>query len=184
MYIQLDCIRNPARAVPPGSHRYFYSSASCLGIRMREYVYPTSSLGIRCGGDSHPKIFPPGSVGLAQAHPLPKSAAMRKQPSAGLGPVTAHPTHFSFGPRFGRIEGIKCIQGTEGRTPQIKQSGRPDASYLRSRHTYTRQDSDGQIRTSVSWAGRAFSLLLPRPPLPLPALPLPPVPPAVYRYRG
>ena len=35
----------------------------------------------------------PGSVGLAQAHPLTKPPVMRKQPSAGLGPVTVHPTH-------------------------------------------------------------------------------------------
>ena len=35
----------------------------------------------------------PGSVGLAQAHPLTKPPAMRKLPSAELGPVTVHPTH-------------------------------------------------------------------------------------------
>ena len=41
----------------------------------------------------------PGSVGLAQAHPVTKTPAMRKQPSAGLGPVMVHPTHSSVGPR-------------------------------------------------------------------------------------
>ena len=32
-------------------------------------------------------------MGLAQAHPPTKPLAMRGQPSAGLGPVTVHPTH-------------------------------------------------------------------------------------------
>ena len=40
-----------------------------------------------------------GSVGLAQARPLTKPPAARKQPSAGLGPVTVHPTHSGVGPR-------------------------------------------------------------------------------------
>ena len=39
----------------------------------------------------------PGSAGLAQAHPLTKPPAMRKQPAAGLGPVTVHPTPYPFG---------------------------------------------------------------------------------------
>ena len=47
-------------------------------------------------------IFP-GSVGLAQAHPLTRPPAMRKQLSAGLGPVTAHPTHSYHSYPFGRI---------------------------------------------------------------------------------
>ena len=38
-------------------------------------------------------VFLPGSVELAQAHPLARPPAMRKQLSAGLGPATAHPTH-------------------------------------------------------------------------------------------
>ena len=37
-------------------------------------------------------------VGLAQAHPLTNPPDMRKQPSVGLGPVTAHPTHSGVGP--------------------------------------------------------------------------------------
>ena len=44
----------------------------------------------------------PGSVRLAQAHPLTTSLpAMRKQPDAGLGPVTVRPTstHSGVGPR-------------------------------------------------------------------------------------
>ena len=37
-------------------------------------------------------VIPPGSVGVAQAHPLTKPPAVRKQPDAGLGPVTTvHP---------------------------------------------------------------------------------------------
>ena len=39
-----------------------------------------------------------GSVGLAQARPLTKHPAATKQPSAGLGPVTVHPTHSGVGP--------------------------------------------------------------------------------------
>ena len=46
-------------------------------------------------------VTPPGSVGLAQAHPLTDPSTMRKQPSAGLGPVTVHPTHSGVGPRDG-----------------------------------------------------------------------------------
>ena len=42
-------------------------------------------------------IFP-GSVGLAQAHPLTKTPAMRKQFPAGLGAVAVHPTHSGVGP--------------------------------------------------------------------------------------
>ena len=42
----------------------------------------------------------PGSVGLAQAHPLTIPPAMREQPPAGLGPVVVHPTHSGVGPRF------------------------------------------------------------------------------------
>ena len=34
----------------------------------------------------------PGSVGLEQAHLITKPPAMAKQPSAGLSPVTVHPT--------------------------------------------------------------------------------------------
>ena len=44
-------------------------------------------------------VFITGSVGLAQAHPLSKTPAMRKQPSAGLDPVTVHPPHSGVGPR-------------------------------------------------------------------------------------
>ena len=39
----------------------------------------------------------PGSAGLAQAHPPTESPAVRKKPSAGLGPVTVHPTHLGVG---------------------------------------------------------------------------------------
>ena len=46
------------------------------------------------------KVIPTGSVGLAQAHPLTKLPPMRKQPSAGLGPVTAHPVQSGVGPRI------------------------------------------------------------------------------------
>ena len=38
-----------------------------------------------------------GSVGLAQAHSLAKHPAMRKQSSAGLGPVTVYSTHLGVG---------------------------------------------------------------------------------------
>ena len=38
--------------------------------------------------------------GLAQAHPLTKPSATRKQPSAGLGPATVHSTHSGVGPRI------------------------------------------------------------------------------------
>ena len=41
-------------------------------------------------------VIAPGSVGLAPAHPLTKPPAMRKQPDAGLGPVTVHPTNHSL----------------------------------------------------------------------------------------
>ena len=43
-------------------------------------------------------VIVPGSVGLAQAHPLTKPPAMREQPSAGLGPLGVHPTHLGVGP--------------------------------------------------------------------------------------
>ena len=43
------------------------------------------------------KIIPPGSTGLAQAHPLTKPPAMRKLPSAGLGTVTVHPMRSGVG---------------------------------------------------------------------------------------
>ena len=46
------------------------------------------------------KAIPPGRVGLAQGHPLTKSLAMRKQPSAELDPVTVHPTHSGVGLRI------------------------------------------------------------------------------------
>ena len=42
----------------------------------------------------------PGSMGLAQAHPLTKHPTMRNQPSAGVGQVKVHPTHSGVGPRF------------------------------------------------------------------------------------
>ena len=38
------------------------------------------------------KVTPLGSVGLAPAHPLTKPPTVRKQPDAGLGPVTLHPS--------------------------------------------------------------------------------------------
>ena len=44
------------------------------------------------------KAIPPGSARLAQAQTKPP--AMRKQPSAGLGPVTVHPTQSGVGPRI------------------------------------------------------------------------------------
>ena len=44
-------------------------------------------------------VILPGSVGHVQACPLTKRPALRKQPSAGLGPVTVHPTHSGIGPR-------------------------------------------------------------------------------------
>ena len=44
------------------------------------------------------------SVGVAQAHPLTRPLAMRKQPNARLGPVTAYPTRSGVGPRT-----HKCI---------------------------------------------------------------------------
>ena len=40
----------------------------------------------------------PASVKLAQAHPHPKPPALTKRPSAGLGPVSVHPTHSGVGP--------------------------------------------------------------------------------------
>ena len=46
------------------------------------------------------KVIPPGSVGLAQAHRLTNPLAMRRQPSAGLGPDTVHPTHSGVGPVY------------------------------------------------------------------------------------
>ena len=46
----------------------------------------------------------PGSVGLAQAHPLTKTPAMREQPSAGLCPVAVHPTNSGVGPREWSLE--------------------------------------------------------------------------------
>ena len=36
-------------------------------------------------------VIPPGSAALAQAHPLTNPPAMRKQPGAGVDPVTVHP---------------------------------------------------------------------------------------------
>ena len=44
--------------------------------RAREHVDPAWSRRIRHGGDSHPEMSSPGSVGLAQAHPLTKTQAM------------------------------------------------------------------------------------------------------------
>ena len=38
------------------------------------------------------KVTSPGSVGLAPANSLTKPPALRKQPDAGLGPVTLHPS--------------------------------------------------------------------------------------------
>ena len=46
------------------------------------------------------KVIPPGGVGLTRAHPLANHPAMRKQPSAGLGPVTVRPTRSDLGPRL------------------------------------------------------------------------------------
>ena len=68
---------------------------------MREYVGPTWSL---CGSGAAEiptqKVISPWSVGLAQAQPPTKLKAIRKQPSAGLGPDTAHPSHSGVGPRI------------------------------------------------------------------------------------
>ena len=95
-----------ARAVPAGGHRYPYSSTSCRGIRMREYVDPTC---FPCGSGAMEiairKCIAPGTAGLAQAHPLTKLPAT-KQPSAGFGPVTALPTHSGVGPRT--ITSLRC----------------------------------------------------------------------------
>ena len=45
------------------------------------------------------KVVTPGSVGLTKTHPL-KQSAMGKRPSAGLGPVTAHPAHSGVGAQY------------------------------------------------------------------------------------
>ena len=44
-------------------------------------------------------VILPGSVGLAQAHPPTKTPTTINQPSAGLGPVTFHPSHSGVDPR-------------------------------------------------------------------------------------
>ena len=50
------------------------------------------------------EVIPPGYMGLAQAHPLIKPPATRKQPSAGLGPVAVHPTHSGVALILGTLE--------------------------------------------------------------------------------
>ena len=59
------------------------------------------------------KVIISDSVGLAQAHLLTKTMAMRKQPSAGLGPVTVHPTHWGVGPRVNIPEEIFLLKKME-----------------------------------------------------------------------
>ena len=48
------------------------------------------------------------SVGLVQAHPLTNPLALRKQPSAGLGPVKVHPSYSGVGPRTIYIQHNQC----------------------------------------------------------------------------
>ena len=60
---------------------FYRSSTSCrCRIRMGEYAPPDLISGdIRWGGESHTgKAIPPGSVGLAQAHPLTNPPAIEK----------------------------------------------------------------------------------------------------------
>ena len=74
-------------------------------------------------------IFP-GSVGLAQAHPLTKPPAMREQPDAGLGPVAVHPTDSGVGSRY-------CFQEIVDTDKLLMSWYRTDVStylYYRKRH--------------------------------------------------
>ena len=59
-------------------------------------------------------VILPGSVRLAQAHPLTTPPAMRKQPSAGLGPVTVHRTQSGVDPwndESARTLGVLDVDG-------------------------------------------------------------------------
>ena len=70
-------------------------SASCRCIRMRESM-STQPDPWGSGAVEIATRNAISSVGLAQAHPLTKPSAMRKHPSAGLGPVTTYPIYFYF----------------------------------------------------------------------------------------
>ena len=69
------------------------------------------ALGTWCGGDSRPKSHPSGKCGTCASprpHLTKNNPAMRKQPSAGLGSVTAHAIRSGIGPGIPSILGGSC----------------------------------------------------------------------------
>ena len=120
MSIQPNCIRNPAGflaylsvpvattaravlslpAVTVTTNTPAAQAAVVYGcVSMPTRLDPWGSGAVEIAAGTLMIVIPPASVGFAQAHPLIKPPAMRKQPFAGLGPVTVQPTHSGVGPR-------------------------------------------------------------------------------------
>ena len=91
----------------------------------------------------------PGSVGRAQAHPLMKPLAMRKKPSAGLGPVTVHSVHSGVD----RYSNSECFTQSKGRCGLVLSKYVRRRSVKGKRHAQRSRVSNRSFRTKAEQLG-------------------------------